>query len=43
VCIQCRGYLALEYASLDQLSEEVDVYIFGIQCLEVLSGQRKVC
>ncbi|KAG0557806.1 hypothetical protein KC19_11G158400 [Ceratodon purpureus] len=37
-----KGYLAPEYASLGQLSEKVDVYSFGVLCLEVLSGRRNI-
>jgi serine/threonine protein kinase len=39
---ECRGYLAPEYASLGQLSEKVDVYSFGVLCLEIISGRRNI-
>jgi len=32
--------LAPEYASYGQLSDKVDVFSFGILCLEVVSGRR---
>lgn len=31
-----------EYASFGQLSDKVDVFSFGVLCLEVLSGQRNI-
>ena len=34
--------MAPEYASLGQLSEKVDVFSFGVLCLEVLSGRRNI-
>lgn len=37
-----KGYLAPDYASLSQLSEKVDVFSFGILCLEVLSSRRNI-
>lgn len=37
-----KGYLAPEYASLGQLSEKVDVFSFGVLCLEILSGRRNI-
>jgi serine/threonine protein kinase len=40
--IYCRGYLALEYVSLGQLSEKVDVYSFGVVLLEIISGRRSI-
>jgi serine/threonine protein kinase len=39
---ECRGYLAPEYASLGQLSDKVDVYSFGVLCLEIISGRRNI-
>lgn len=42
MCIECRGYLAPEYASLGQLSEKVDVFSFGILVLEILSGRQNI-
>jgi hypothetical protein len=38
----CRGYLAPEYASFGQLSDKVDVFSFGVLCLEVVSGRRNI-
>ena len=40
--VGCRGYLAPEYASLGQLSDKVDVFSFGVLCLEILSGRRNI-
>ncbi|KAG0624024.1 hypothetical protein M758_3G218400 [Ceratodon purpureus] len=37
-----KGYLAPEYASLGQLSDKVDVYSFGVLCLEIISGRRNI-
>lgn len=37
-----KGYLAPEYASLGQLSDKVDVYSFGILCLEIISGRHSI-
>lgn len=37
-----RGYLAPEYASCGQLSDKVDVFSFGVLCLEVVSGRRNI-
>ena len=37
-----RGYLAPEYAVLGQLSDKVDVYSFGVLCLEVVSGRKNL-
>ncbi|KAH9556098.1 hypothetical protein CY35_07G008700 [Sphagnum magellanicum] len=37
-----RGYLALEYATLGQLSDKVDVYSFGILLLEIISGRKNI-
>jgi hypothetical protein len=34
--------LAPEYASLGQLSDKVDVYSFGVLCLEIISGRRNI-
>lgn len=38
----CRGYLAPEYALFGQLSDKVDVFSFGVLCLEVVSGRRNI-
>ncbi|KAG0559504.1 hypothetical protein KC19_10G110300 [Ceratodon purpureus] len=37
-----KGYLAPEYASYGQLSDKVDVFSFGVLCLEVVSGRRNI-
>ncbi|KAG0622170.1 hypothetical protein M758_3G076800 [Ceratodon purpureus] len=37
-----KGYLAPEYATLGQLSDKVDVYSFGVLCLEIISGRRTI-
>nr|APU94861.1 leucine-rich repeat receptor-like protein kinase [Pohlia nutans] len=37
-----KGYLAPEYASLGQLSDKVDVYSFGVLCLEIISGRHNI-
>lgn len=37
-----KGYLAPEYASLGQLSDKVDVFSFGVLCLEIISGRRNI-
>ncbi|KAG0624025.1 hypothetical protein M758_3G218500 [Ceratodon purpureus] len=37
-----KGYLAPEYASLGQLSDKVDVYSFGVLCLEIISGRKNI-
>lgn len=37
-----KGYLAPEYASFGQLSDKVDVFSFGVLCLEVVSGRRNI-
>jgi serine/threonine protein kinase len=37
-----KGYMAPEYASLGQLSNKVDIFSFGILCLEVVSGRRNI-
>ncbi|KAG0605521.1 hypothetical protein M758_9G065600 [Ceratodon purpureus] len=37
-----KGYLAPEYATLGQLSDKVDVFSFGVLCLEVISGRRNI-
>ena len=36
------GYFAPEYASPGQRSEKLDVFSFGVLCLEVLSGGRNI-
>ncbi|KAG0605528.1 hypothetical protein M758_9G066100 [Ceratodon purpureus] len=37
-----KGYLAPEYALLGQISDKVDVFSFGVLCLEVVSGRRNM-
>nr|APU94849.1 leucine-rich repeat receptor-like protein kinase [Pohlia nutans] len=37
-----KGYLAPEYASYGQLSDKVDVFSFGVLCLEIISGRRNI-
>nr|XP_024365978.1 putative serine/threonine-protein kinase [Physcomitrium patens] len=37
-----KGYLAPEYASCGRLSDKVDVYSFGVLCLEIVSGRRNI-
>ncbi|KAG0622173.1 hypothetical protein M758_3G077100 [Ceratodon purpureus] len=37
-----KGYIAPEYATLGQLSDKVDVYSFGVLCLEIISGRRNI-
>jgi len=37
-----KGYLAPEYALFGQLSDKVDVFSFGVLCLEVVSGRRNI-
>ncbi|KAG0566923.1 hypothetical protein M758_7G090500 [Ceratodon purpureus] len=37
-----KGYLAPEYATLGQVSDKVDVYSFGVLCLEIISGRRNI-
>jgi len=37
-----KGYLAPEYASYGQLSDKVDVFSFGVLCLEVVSGRKNI-
>ncbi|KAG0618722.1 hypothetical protein M758_4G087800 [Ceratodon purpureus] len=37
-----KGYLAPEYASFGQLSDKVDVFSFGVLCLEIVSGRRNI-
>lgn len=34
--------MAPEYASYGQLSDKVDVFSFGVLCLEVVSGRRNI-
>lgn len=34
-----RGYLAPEYALLQQLTKKADVYSFGVLILEIISGR----
>lgn len=34
--------MAPEYASLGQLSDKVDVFSFGVLCLEIISGRRNI-
>ncbi|XP_073387763.1 probable serine/threonine-protein kinase PBL22 [Physcomitrium patens] len=36
------GYLAPDYASCGRLSYKVDVYSFGVLCLEIVSGRRNI-
>jgi hypothetical protein len=40
--VYARGYLAPEYASYGQLSDKVDVYSFGVLCLEIVGGRRNI-
>ena len=37
-----RGYLAPEYISYGQLSDKVDVFSFGVLCLEIVGGRRNI-
>lgn len=37
--MDCRGYLAPEYALLGQLTMKADVYSFGVLILEIVSGK----
>ncbi|KAG0561582.1 hypothetical protein KC19_9G075500 [Ceratodon purpureus] len=37
-----KGYLAPEYALLGQMSDKVDVFSFGVLCLEVVSSRRNM-
>jgi hypothetical protein len=34
--------LAPEYATMGQVSDKVDVYSFGVLCLEIISGRRNI-
>ncbi|CAK9268839.1 unnamed protein product [Sphagnum jensenii] len=36
------GYLSLEYATLGQLSEKVDVFSYGVLLLEIVSGRKNI-
>ncbi|KAG0561218.1 hypothetical protein KC19_9G046400 [Ceratodon purpureus] len=37
-----KGYLAPEYALLGQMNDKVDVFSFGVLCLEVVCGRRNM-
>ncbi|KAH9571952.1 hypothetical protein CY35_02G120500 [Sphagnum magellanicum] len=36
------AYLSLEYATLGQLSEKVDVFSYGVLLLEIMSGRKNI-
>jgi hypothetical protein len=38
----CRGYLAPEYATHGQFTNQVDAFSFGVLAFEVISGKKNI-
>ena len=41
ICVQCSGYMSLEYAMEGRFSEKSDIYSLRVLILEIVSGRKK--